>query len=96
MSLPGPNEQFLPGTFDSLSAVELSNAIAIAIGIQLPGTLVFDYPSVRGIADHVNSLRRPPGAPPLTSIASTALAPLHQGASRWISAEVCNEIAIPM
>jgi hypothetical protein len=62
MSCPvhaGPEGQFGAGSFDSLSAVELSNGIAAALNLQLPGTLVFDYPSVKAIAAHVHGLMAP-------------------------------------
>jgi NAD(P)-dependent dehydrogenase (short-subunit alcohol dehydrogenase family)/acyl carrier protein len=45
--------QFPAGGFDSLSAVELTNKIGDALGITLPGTLVFDYPSVPSISRYV-------------------------------------------
>ena len=41
--------------FDSLAAVELSNSIGKAVGLELPGTLVFDYPSVAEVAKHLGS-----------------------------------------
>lgn len=44
------NGQFPPGGFDSLSAVEFSNKIGKAAGVDLASTLVFDYPSVPAIA----------------------------------------------
>ena len=45
--------QFPAGAFDSLSAVELSNKISDLIGVTLPGTLVFDYPSVPSMATYL-------------------------------------------
>ncbi|KAK9841871.1 hypothetical protein WJX81_008495 [Elliptochloris bilobata] len=42
----GPEGNFASGALDSLSAVELANALAAELALALPGTLVFDYPSV--------------------------------------------------
>lgn len=41
------------GAFDSLSAVELASKIGQAVGLELPGTLVFDHPSLPGMAEEV-------------------------------------------
>ena len=38
---------------DSLASVELTNALQVNIGMQLPPTLVFDYPSIQAIAQFV-------------------------------------------
>ncbi len=46
-------------SFDSLSAVELSNSISSSLGLELPGTLIFDYPSLTLIAQHVHSQLAP-------------------------------------
>ena len=58
-SCAGEEGRFAAGSFDSLSAVELSNAVSGAVGLRLPGTLVFDYPCVTALAAHVHSLLTP-------------------------------------
>ena len=65
--------QFPAGSFDSLGAVEMANSLSSALGLKLPQTLVFDYPSVKAMADHVSSLLAPRTA--------AHLAPLHQPAA---------------
>nr|WP_307520398.1 type I polyketide synthase [Streptomyces umbrinus] len=41
--------------FDSLTAVELRNALTAETGLKLPSTVVYDYPSVEALADFVVS-----------------------------------------
>lgn len=41
-------------------AVELRNEIGKAVGAELPGTLVFDYPTVRAISAMLAARAAPP------------------------------------
>lgn len=50
-----PDESLLDLGFDSLTAVELRNQISDLSGINLPASLVFEYPTVAVLSDHLLS-----------------------------------------
>ncbi|MGV9612821.1 SDR family NAD(P)-dependent oxidoreductase [Nocardia xishanensis] len=50
-----PQQAFQQLGFDSLSAIEFRNKLNTATGLQLPATLVFDYPNPQVVADFIGS-----------------------------------------
>jgi acyl carrier protein len=55
------NEPLIDAGLDSLGAVELRDAVNVAVGMELPSTVVFDYPSVGAMSGFIVSQMHPEG-----------------------------------
>jgi hypothetical protein len=59
----GGDEPLMAAGLDSLGAVELRNALETSTGLELPGTLVFDYPTATSLTEFLASRMLPPRLP---------------------------------
>lgn len=57
-----PDDPLMSAGLDSLGSVELANVLARQFSLQLPGTLIFDYPTVNAIAAYLQSRLKPVAA----------------------------------
>lgn len=53
---PGPHQPLMAAGLDSLGAVELTSSLEARLGLQLPRTLVFDYPTLSTLTAHLTQL----------------------------------------
>merc|ERR1712032_1089005 len=47
------DDALMDSGLDSLSAINFRNTLTKELGLKLPGTLMFDYPTMRGVAEHL-------------------------------------------
>jgi polyketide synthase 12/myxalamid-type polyketide synthase MxaB len=62
---------------DSLMSIEMRNALGAALGVTLPATLLFDYPTTEALGGYLEGLLAPPAPEPAAppSVVASAAAP---------------------
>lgn len=86
-----PSQPLMAAGLDSLSTVELTSALQTRLRMQLPSTLVFDYPTINAIAEFAHT--QLPSSPDQTTD-STALIPLPRAVTVPSSGSSSAAVAI--
>jgi acyl transferase domain-containing protein/acyl carrier protein len=60
----GPDQGFFELGMDSVMSVGLRGRLERVLGVDLPATLAFEFPTTRALTRHVLDLLAPPAAPP--------------------------------
>lgn len=72
----GVEEPLMSAGLDSLGSVEFANVLSRQFGMQMPGTLVFDYPTVNAISAYL--FEKLAAAAPLTEAAAAEASSVSQ------------------
>src|SRR5690606_15366810 len=83
---------------DSLSAIELRNALTVAAGVSLPATLAFDHPTISAIARFVLArtglaATEAAAAPPPASLPGSEIDDIDALSEEEAEAELLAELA---
>ena len=81
------SEPLVAAGLDSLSSVELRNSLEGKLGLELPSTLVFDYPTITAIAQFIAANHTPAAAAGDADAATAAAAAAAGAVSEAASAE---------
>jgi acyl carrier protein len=74
-SPPSRRDRLMDLGMDSLMAVRLRNTLTQALQLErpLPSTLIFSYPTIDAIADHLHALLQKSAAPPFSPLELSTL-----------------------
>ncbi|KAH8070271.1 hypothetical protein JL720_11832 [Aureococcus anophagefferens] len=81
----GDDEALMAAGIDSLAATELAQSLAKTFGVDVPGTILFDYPTAKDIAGYLAAERGAAGeadAEPTTEVAVVEAAPRRRRRAR--------------
>ena len=85
-----PDDPLMAAGLDSLGAMELRSSLEQSLGVDLPGMLIFDYPSVHAILDFVESLVGPKHIPLPSSSASVGAVARRPGLESSVSVHMLS------
>ncbi|UPQ99391.1 polyketide synthase [Chloropicon primus] len=74
-----PDDPLMAAGLDSLGAMELRSSLEQSLGIDLPGMLIFDYPSVHAIIEYAETLLGPKQVPLASAAISTGIRTVSEG-----------------